>query len=140
MMYSAPGRPRGRCFSPNESSHQARDTRAKLKASLGRRAATHLPFARFEFDAAARPKRDASALVSAQLRPLVDFGSRPSTAVNSLAVQVPGVSLGGGHLLVERVRIGLVVFDSVEVLAVEFGECGAVAGVAEEQVEDGPDE
>lgn len=45
MMYSAPGRPRGRCFSPNESSHQARDTRAKLKASLGRRAATHLPFA-----------------------------------------------------------------------------------------------
>jgi hypothetical protein len=50
------------------------------------------------------------------------------------------VSLGGGHLLVERVRTGLVVLDSVEVLAVEFGECCAVVGVAEEQVEDGPDE
>jgi hypothetical protein len=48
MMYSAPGRPRGRCFSPNESSHHARDTRAKVKASLGRRAATHLPFANLE--------------------------------------------------------------------------------------------
>jgi hypothetical protein len=29
----------------------------------------------------------------------------------------------------------LLVFDSVEVLAVDFGEGGAVAGVAEEQVE-----
>ena len=50
------------------------------------------------------------------------------------------MSLGGGCLLVEGVGVGLLVFDSVEVLAVEVGECGAVAGVAEEQVEHGPDE
>jgi hypothetical protein len=33
-----------------------------------------------------------------------------------------------------------VVLDSVEVLAVGVGEGGAVAGVAEEEVEHGPDE
>ena len=36
--------------------------------------------------------------------------------------------------------VGLLVLDSVEVLAVDVGEGGAVAGVAEEQVEDRPDE
>jgi hypothetical protein len=50
------------------------------------------------------------------------------------------VSLGGGYLLVDGVWVGLLVFDSVEVLAVDFGERRAVAGVAEEQVEDRPDE
>ena len=50
------------------------------------------------------------------------------------------MSLGGGDLLVEGVWVGLLVFDSVEVLAVDVGEGGAVAGVAEEQVEHGPDE
>ena len=55
-------------------------------------------------------------------------------------LRFPGLSLGGAHLLVEGVWVGLLVFDSVEVLAVEFGEGGAVAGVAEEQVEHGPDE
>ena len=50
------------------------------------------------------------------------------------------VSLGGGHLLVEGVRVDLLVLDSVEVLAVDVGEGRAVAGVAEEQVEDRPDE
>jgi len=50
------------------------------------------------------------------------------------------LSLGGGHLLVEGVRVGLLVFDAVEVLAVDVGERCAVAGVAEEQVEDCPDE
>jgi hypothetical protein len=49
-------------------------------------------------------------------------------------------SLGGCDLLVEGIWVGLVVFDSVEVLAVNVGEGGAVAGVAEEQVEHGPDE
>jgi hypothetical protein len=44
-------------------------------------------------------------------------------------------SLGGCDLLVERVRVGLVVFAAVEVPAVDVGERGAVAGVAEEQVE-----
>jgi hypothetical protein len=51
----------------------------------------------------------------------------------------PGVSLCGCGLLVDGVGFGLLVFDSVEVLAVEVGERGAVAGVCEEQVEDGPD-
>ena len=91
-------------------------------------------------DLGANPRTRRRAALAAQLRCAVRRGSRPSTAVNSLAVQVPGVSLGGCDLLVEGVRVGLVVLDSVEVLAVEFGECGAVAGVAEEQVEDGPDE
>jgi hypothetical protein len=36
------------------------------------------------------------------------------------------MSLGGGDLLVEGVWVGLAVFDSVEVLAVEFGERRAV--------------
>ena len=67
-------------------------------------------------------------------------GLRPVTAVNSRAVQVPVVSLSGGHLLVEGVGVGLPVLDSVEVLAVEGGEGRAVAGVAEEQVEHRPDE
>jgi hypothetical protein len=52
----------------------------------------------------------------------------------------PLVSLSGGDLLVERVGVGLSVLDSVEVLAVDVGEPRAVAGVAEEQVEDRPDE
>ena len=78
---------------------------------------------------------------SAQGRCPPAAGSRPLTAVNSLSVQVPvGLSLGGCDLLVERVGVGLLVFDSVEVLAVDVGECCAVAGVAEEQVEHGPDE
>ena len=50
------------------------------------------------------------------------------------------VSLGGGDLLVESVRVGLLVADSVEVLAVQVGEGRAVARVAEEEVEYGPDE
>jgi hypothetical protein len=50
------------------------------------------------------------------------------------------LSLGGGDLLVEGVRVGLLVFDSVEVLAVDVGERGAVAGVAEEQIEHRPNE
>ena len=50
------------------------------------------------------------------------------------------MSLSGGHLLVEGVRVGLLVLDAVEVLAVDVGERRAVAGVAEEQVEHGPDE
>ena len=50
------------------------------------------------------------------------------------------MSLSGGHLLVERVWVGLLVFDSVEVFAVDVGEGRAVAGVAEEQVEYRPDE
>jgi hypothetical protein len=45
-------------------------------------------------------------------------GSRLFAAVDSFAVWVPGVSLGGGDLLVEGVGVGLLVFDSVEVLAV----------------------
>jgi len=50
------------------------------------------------------------------------------------------LSLSGGHLLVERVWVGLLVLDSVEVLAVDVGEGRAVAGVAEEQVEHRSDE
>jgi hypothetical protein len=50
------------------------------------------------------------------------------------------VILSGGHLVVERVGVGLLVLDAVEVLAVDVGEGRAVAGVAEEQVEDRPDE
>ena len=46
----------------------------------------------------------------------------------------------GAHLVVERVAVGLSVFDAVEVLAIDLGERGAVAGVAEEQVEHRPDE
>jgi hypothetical protein len=67
-------------------------------------------------------------------------GSRPITAVNSRAGQVPGLSLRGGHLLVEGVWVGLLVLDAVEVLSVDVRERGAVAGVAEEQVEHRPDE
>ena len=52
----------------------------------------------------------------------------------------PGLSLGGCDLLVESVWVGLVVLDSVEVLSVNVGEGRAVAGVAEEQVEDRPHE
>jgi hypothetical protein len=37
-----------------------------------------------------------------------------------------GLSLSGGDLLVDRVGVGLLVFDSVEVLAVNVGERGAV--------------
>ena len=68
-------------------------------------------------------------------------GSRPFAAVNSRArFRFPRLSLCGGDLLVEGVWVGLLVFDSVEVLAVNVGEGGAVAGVAEEQVEDRKDE
>jgi hypothetical protein len=43
--------------------------------------------------------------------------------------------------LVERaMEVELLVFDPVEVLSVDVGEGRAVAGVAEEQVEDRPDE
>jgi hypothetical protein len=38
----------------------------------------------------------------------------------------PGSSLGGGDLLVEGVAVELLVFDSVEVLAVDVGERRAV--------------
>jgi hypothetical protein len=41
-------------------------------------------------------------------------------------LRFPGASLGGCDLLVERFAIELLVFDSVEVLAVELGERGAV--------------
>ena len=43
-------------------------------------------------------------------------------------------------LLIDGGWFGWLVLDAVEVLAVQIGECGAVAGVAEEQVEHGPDE
>jgi hypothetical protein len=46
----------------------------------------------------------------------------------------PPVSLGGGHLLVEGVGVGLLVVDSAEVLAVDVGELAPVAGVGEEHV------
>ena len=55
-------------------------------------------------------------------------------------LRFPWLSLSGCHLFVERVRVGLLVFDPVEVLAVDVGERRAVAGVAEEQVEHSPDE
>ena len=38
------------------------------------------------------------------------------------AVQVPGLSLSGCDLLVDGVGVGLLVFDPVEVLAVDVGE------------------
>jgi hypothetical protein len=60
-------------------------------------------------------------LLSYRGRAPVQPGLRPLAAVNSLAVQVPRVSLCGGDLLVERVWVGLLVFDSVEVLAVDVG-------------------
>ncbi len=66
--------------------------------------------------------------------------SHPFTAVNSLAVRFPRLSLSGCDLLIESVWVRLLVFDSVEVLAVDVGEGCAVAGVVEEQVEHGPDE
>jgi hypothetical protein len=40
-------------------------------------------------------------------------GLRPMTAVNSLAVRFPWLSLSGGHLLVDGVLVSLPVFDSV---------------------------
>jgi hypothetical protein len=52
----------------------------------------------------------------------------------------PLVSLCGCDLLFDGVWVGLLVLDSVEVLAVDFGERRAVARVAEEQVEYCPDE
>jgi hypothetical protein len=57
-------------------------------------------------------------------------GWRPKSAVNTARAWVPWLSLSGGHLLVERVWVGLLVLDAVEVLAVELGQGGAVAGVA----------
>ena len=51
-----------------------------------------------------------------------------------------GEGSGGGHFLVEGVGVGLLVLDAVEVLAVDVGEGGAVACVAEEQVEHRPHE
>jgi hypothetical protein len=47
---------------------------------------------------------------------------------------------GGCDLLVEGVGVGLLVLDAVEVLPVDVGECRAVAGVAEEQIEHRPHE
>src|SRR5947209_12348932 len=66
---------------------------------------------------------------------------RPFGAVNSVAAQVPcdTVSLCRSHLL-RGMLFGLLVTDTVEVLAVEFGEPDAVRLVADEQVEDGPHE
>jgi hypothetical protein len=61
-------------------------------------------------------------------------------AVNWLVVGVPVVEFRRRWLLVEGVGVGLLVADSVEVLAVDVGERCAVAGVAEEEVEHGPDE
>jgi hypothetical protein len=80
------------------------------------------------------------ALVLASRREAIVRGLRLFAAVNSLAVQVPGVSLCGCDLLVEGVWVGLLVLDAVEVLAVDVGERRAVAGMAEEQVEHRPDE
>jgi hypothetical protein len=68
-------------------------------------------------------------------------GLRPFPAENSLAVQVPGVSLYAAVTSSSSwVGIGLLVLDSVEVLAVDVGERCAAAGVAEEQLEHRPDE
>src|ERR1700722_8493370 len=75
----------------------------------------------------------------AQSVSVVAAGWRPITAVNSRAVWFPLLSLGGGDLLVEGVGVGLLVLDAVEVLAVDVGERGAVAGGAEEQGEHRPD-
>src|SRR5215218_10950139 len=66
-------------------------------------------------------------------------GSRLFAAVNSLAAQVPGISLCGGQLLWARV-VGFVISDAVESLAVELGEADAVGLVSDEQIENGPDE
>jgi hypothetical protein len=41
-------------------------------------------------------------------------------------LRFPGASLGGCHLLVERFAVELLVFDSVEVLAVDIGERRAI--------------
>jgi hypothetical protein len=49
------------------------------------------------------------------------------------------VSLGGGHLLGDGLFVFLVA-QSLEVLAFELGELDAVGGVADVEVEDGPDE
>ena len=49
------------------------------------------------------------------------------------------VSLGGGHLLGDVVVVAFVA-ESFEVLAFELGELDAVGGVADVEVQDGPDE
>ena len=79
------------------------------------------------------PVRGPPRPLCAELVHVLPLGSCPFAAVNSLAVEVPGVSLGGCDLLVDGVWVGLLVLDSVEVLAVEVGEGCAVAGVAEER-------
>src|SRR4051794_2826407 len=48
-------------------------------------------------------------------------------------------SLGGGHLLGSRLVVSLV-SGSLELLAFELGELDAVGGVADVEVQDGPDE
>jgi hypothetical protein len=50
----------------------------------------------------------------------------PDRCKFAAALRFPGASLSGGCLLVEGVWVELSVFDSVEVLAVEGGERGAV--------------
>jgi hypothetical protein len=77
--------------------------------------------------AASRSRRAAGVLLAALGRALM------ACAVASLCsckfargLRFPWLSLGGGDLLVEGVGVGLLVFDSVEVLAVDVGERGAV--------------
>src|SRR3954449_8253684 len=66
--------------------------------------------------------------------------SRPWAAVTSRRLRFPVVvSLGGGHLLGSR-RVVSVVSGALEVLALELGELDAVGGVADVEIEDGPDE
>src|SRR5215211_1589995 len=67
-------------------------------------------------------------------------GSRPFGAVNSPRPRFPvTVSLGGGHLLGDRLFVS-VVSDPLEALALELGEPDAVGGVGDVEVKDGPDE
>jgi hypothetical protein len=49
------------------------------------------------------------------------------------------VSLSGGHLLLDGL-VGVLVSDALEVLAFELGELDAVGGVANVEIENGPDE
>src|SRR5438132_5988906 len=66
--------------------------------------------------------------------------SRPRAAVNSPRLRFPVLlSLRGAHLLGDRLFIALVP-DPLETLALELGELDAVGGVADVEVEHGPDE
>ena len=75
-----------------------------------------------------RPRPTLPKLISA-------IAGGPATLAEPNLTQIDTPSRG-----LQMVLIRLPVLDSVEVLAVEVGERGAVAGVAEEQVEHRPDE